>query len=198
MPSGRTWLALVVVAAAAITATLPAVAHVTFDTADGRYAVEVGFQNEPAYLGQPNALYVKVSAYRTGGTEPVDGLADSLVAEVEKEGQSRELPLVPQGEGEYLGVFHPTAVGDYTFRLSGEIEGSSVEIEETSSPTTFDSVEPVTAVQFPQALPAVTDLAAQATAAEAAAATARTLGLAGVVMGALGVIVGGVALARKR
>src|SRR4028118_63327 len=80
----------------------PAVAHVTFDTTDGRYAVEVGFQNEPAYLGQPNALYVKVSAYRTGGTEPVDGLADSLVAEVEKEGQSRELPLVPQGEGEYL------------------------------------------------------------------------------------------------
>ncbi len=198
MPSGRTWLALVVVAAAAITATLPAVAHVTFDTADGRYAVEVGFQNEPAYLGQPNALYVKVSAYRTGGTEPVDGLADSLVAEVEKEGQSRELPLVPQGEGEYLGVFHPTAVGDYTFRLSGEIEGSSVEIEETSSPTTFDSVEPVTAVQFPQPLPAVTDLAAQATAAEAAAATARTLGIAGVAMGALGVIVGGVALARKR
>jgi hypothetical protein len=25
--------------------------------------VEVGFQNEPAYLGQPNALFVKVSRY---------------------------------------------------------------------------------------------------------------------------------------
>jgi hypothetical protein len=191
-------LALVVAATAAIIATLPAVAHVTVDTADGRYAVEVGFQNEPAYLGQPNALYVKVSAYRTGGTEPVDGLTGSLVAEVEKEGQSRELPLVPQGEGEYLGVFYPTAVGDYTFRLSGEIEGSSVEIEETSSPTTFNPVEPVTAVQFPQPLPAATDLAAQATAAEAAAATRAPFGIAGVAMGALGVIVGGVALARKR
>jgi hypothetical protein len=176
----------------------PAMAHVTVDTEDGRYAVEVGFQNEPAYLGQPNALFVKVSRYGTGGAEPVDGVAGTLTAEVEKDGQTKELPLVPQGEGEYLGVFHPTALGDYTFRLGGEIEGSPVEIEETSSPTTFDPVEPLAAVQFPEELPAPADLAMQAAAAESAAATARTFGIAGVAIGALGVVLAAVALARKR
>ncbi len=178
--------------------TVPALAHVSFDTEDGRYAVQVGFQNEPAYLGQPNALFVKVSAYASGGGEPVDGVADTLAAEVEKDGQTRELALVPQGEGEYLGVFHPTALGDYTFRISGEIEGSPVEIEETSSPTTFNPVEPLAAVQFPQELPSTADLAAQAATADATAATARTFGIAGVAIGALGVVLAGAALARKR
>ena len=177
----------------------PAMAHVTADTEDGRYAVEVGFQNEPAYLGQPNALFLKVSAYGgSDGAEPVDGVAGTLTAEVEKDGQTKELPLVPQGEGEYLGVFHPTALGDYTFRITGEIEGSPVEIEETSSPTTFDPVEPLAAVQFPEALPATDELAVRAASAESTAATARTFGIAGVAIGALGVVLAAVALARKR
>ena len=198
MPISRVGLAAIAAVMLALAWVAPLAAHVTVDTEDGRYAVEVGFQNEPAYLGQPNALFVKVSRYGTGGAEPVDGVAGTLTAEVEKDGQTKELALVPQGEGEYLGVFHPTALGDYTFRLGGEIEGSPVEIEETSSPTTFNPVEPPAAVQFPQQLPAPADLATQAAAAEAAAATARTFGIAGVAIGALGVVLAGVALAGKR
>jgi hypothetical protein len=68
---------------------------------------------------------------------------------------------VPQGDGEYFGVFHPTALGDYTFRVGGEIAGTPVEIEETSSPTTFNAVEPLAAVQFPYELPSAVDLATQ-------------------------------------
>ena len=197
------WIARVGSAAAlawvlSVALSAAALAHVTVDTEDGRYAVEVGFRDEPAYLGQPNALYVKVSAYGTGGAEPVDGLADSLTAEVEKDGEVKELPLVPQGDGEYVGSFYPTALGDYTFRVGGEIDGSPVAIEETSSPTTFASVESLTAVQFPRELPAMGDLADQVAAADSAASTARIFGLAGVAIGALGVVLAGVALARKR
>jgi len=193
----RTTASALALLLAAVTAP-SALAHVTVDTEDGRYAVELGFLNEPAYLGQPNALYLKVSEYGTGGAQPVDGLADSLAAEVEKDGQTRELPLVPQGDGEYLGIFHPTALGDYTFRISGEIEGTPVDIEETSSPTTFNAVEPLAAVLLAEELPAPAGLAQRAAEAEAAAATARTLGIAGVATGLLGVVLAGLALVRRR
>jgi hypothetical protein len=193
------WTAAGVVAlVAGVLVAGPVFAHVTVDTEDGRFAVELGFLNEPAYLGQPNGLYLRVSEYGTGGTEPVDGLAGSLTAEVEKDGEVKELPLVPEGDGEYVGVFHPTALGDYTFRVNGEIDGTPVEIEETSSPTTFNPVEPLAAVQFPQELPAPGELSAQVAAAEATATAARTFGIAGVAVGLLGVVLGGVALARRR
>lgn len=176
----------------------PSLAHVTVDTADGRYAIELGFEEEPTYLGQPNALFLKVSEYGTGGARPVDDLAGSLTAEVEKNGQTMDLPLVPLREGAYRGGFYPTAPGDYTFRVSGDINGSPVDIEESSSPTTFNSVEPLTAVQFPEEWPAPNDMATQLHDAEAAASSARTFGLAGVGLSVLGVVLAGLALARKR
>lgn len=175
-----------------------ALAHATVDTADGKYAVEFGFLDEPAYAGQPNALFVKIGEYGTGGVRPVDGLAGTLTAEVEKSGQTKRLDLVPQGEGVYLGPFVPTALGDYTFRLGGDINGSPVEIEESSSPTTFASVEPRAAIEFPQPLPDTTQVAAEAASARGLAETARVFGLAGTALGGLGVVLAGVALARRR
>ena len=63
-------------------------AHVDVDVGDGQYVMEIGFRDEPAYLGQPNAIFIHVEAYGTGGTEPVDGLAATLTAEVTKDGKS--------------------------------------------------------------------------------------------------------------
>ncbi|MCC6312662.1 MAG: hypothetical protein IT337_01515 [Thermomicrobiales bacterium] len=175
-----------------------AAAHVTVDTADGKYAVELGFEHEPAYLGQPNALFVKVGEYATGGTKPVDGLVGALTAEVEKDGQTQELDLTPQGDGVYLGVFYPTALGDYTFRVSGDINGSPVNIEESSSPTTFDPVQSLAAAEFPAPLPSVVDVAAQAESAASAAQSARLFAIIGIIVGALGLVVGGTAFAAAR
>jgi hypothetical protein len=173
-------------------------AHVEIDVGDGQYVLEVGFRDEPAYLGQPNALALRVEQYATGGTEPVNDLAATLSAEVSKDGQVMTLRLVPVGEGEYEAVFVPTATGDYTFRISGKISEATVDESVTSGPTTFNSVEPLSAIAFPQPLPDPARLQTAVADANAAAATARTLGIVGVVAGVLGLVVGALALARSR
>jgi hypothetical protein len=175
-----------------------ALAHVEIDVGDGQYVLEVGFGNEPAYLGQPNALALSVERYGTGGTEPVDDLAATLSAEVSKDGRAMPLTLVPVGEGEYEAAFVPTASGDYTFRIFGTIGEATVDESVTSGPTTFDSVQPLSAIEFPEARPDPVQLQTAVGEATAAAATARTLGIAGIVAGVLGLIVGALAVARSR
>ena len=97
--------------------------------------------------------------YATGGTEPVNDLAATLSAEVSKDGQTMNLSLVPVGEGEYEAAFVPTATGDYTFRISGTIGEATVDESVTSGPTTFNSVEPLSTIEFPQPRPDPVQLA---------------------------------------
>lgn len=184
-------------ALAALVTPLIAEAHVSVDVGDGQYVMELGFRDEPAYANQINAIYVRVEKYATGGTEPVDDLANSLTAEVSRDGQTLTVPLVPKGDGVYEGEFLPTATGDYTFRVSGTIGDAPVDESVTSSPTTFDSVQPLDAIAVPAAPPDAAAINASLAAVQAEAATARTLGIAGIVAGVLGLIGGGVALARS-
>jgi hypothetical protein len=179
-------------------ATVDALAHVEIDVGDGKYVMEVGFRDEPAYLGQPNALALTVEQYATGGTEPVNDLAATLSAEVSRDGQAMNLSLVPVGDGAYEAAFVPTATGDYTFRITGTIGEATVDESVTSGPTTFNSVEPMSAIEFPQPLPDPLQLQTAVVDANAAATTARTLGVAGIVTGVLGLILGALALARSR
>ena len=175
-----------------------ALAHVEIDVGDGKYVMEVGFRDEPAYLGQPNALALSVEQYATGGTEPVNDLAATLSTEVSRDGQVMSLPLVPVGEGEYEASFVPTATGDYTFRISGTIGEATVDESVTSGPTTFNSVESLSAIEFPQSLPDPVQLQTAVADANAAATTARTLGVVAIIAGVLGLILGALALARSR
>jgi hypothetical protein len=175
---------------------LAASAHVDIDVGDGQYVMEVGFRDEPAYLGQPNALYLRVAEYATGGTRPVNDLAATLNAEVGKDGRTMPLALIPTGDGVYEAPFVPTAIGDYTFRIFGTIGGATVDETVSSGPNTFNSVEPLTAIEFPTPLPDAATLQAEIAAAAAVASTARLLGIAGIVAGALGAILGAAALAR--
>ena len=94
--------------------------------------------------------------------------------------------------------FVPTATGDYTFRISGTIGEATVDESVTSGPTTFNSVEPLSAIEFPQPRPDPVQLQAAVADANAAATTARTLGIVGIVAGVLGLILGALALARSR
>ena len=191
--TGCVWLAF---AAAVMPGS--ALAHVEIDVGDGQYVMEVGFGDEPAYLGQPNALALRVERYATGGTEPVDDLAATLSAEVSKDGRAMLLPLVPVGEGEYEAVFVPTETGDYTFRIFGTIGEAAVDESVTSGPTTFDSVQSLSAIEFPEPQPDPLQLQTAVAEANTAATTARTLGIAGIVTGVLGLIVGALALVRSR
>ena len=185
--------AMAIVALMAVAAPA-ALAHVQIDVGDGQYVMEIGFRDEPAYVGQPNALSLKVEKYATGGTQPVDGLAGTLQAEITKDGQSISPPLVPKGDGLYEAAFVPTAAGDYTFHITGKVEDATVDESATSGPNTFDSVQPLTAIELP---PASADAAQVAAAAQADAALARTLALVGIAVAILGLILGAVAFARS-
>ncbi len=196
--AGRALTAVGIGLVLAVGATTGALAHVEIDVGGGQYVMEVGFRDEPAYAGEPNALALSVDEYATGGTEPVNDLAATLSAEVSKDGQTMSLTLVPVGEGEYEAAFVPTATGDYTFRISGTIGEATVDESVTSGPTTFNSVEPLSAIEFPQPQPDPVQLQTAIADANAAATTARTLGVVGIIAGVLGLILGGLALARSR
>jgi hypothetical protein len=108
------------------------------------------------------------------------------------------LTLVPVGEGEYEAAFVPTATGDYTFRIFGTIGEATVDERVTSGPTTFDSVQPLTAIEFPEPRPDPLQLQTAVAEANTAATTARTLGIVGIVAGVLALIVAALALIQSR
>jgi hypothetical protein len=162
----------------------------------GDFTLVAGFLDEPVYSGEKSGLDLRVSR----GEEPVEGVEETLQAEVTFDGKSRELPISPVfGEaGAYRSVFFPTAAGPYTFHLFGTIDGVEIDESFTSGPDTFSEVQDVTNGQFPVVLPAAGDTARDAEAGAAAAGTA-TLAL---VVGGAGLVAGlvalGLTLAKRR
>lgn len=162
----------------------------------GDITMVVGFLDEPVYVGQKSGLSLRV----THADEPVEGLEETLQAEVIFEGETRDLEISPAfGEpGTYRSVFFPTAAGPYTFRVFGEIDGEAVDESFTSSEEGFSEVQDVTGGQFPVVLPAAGDTARDA---EAGAAAGGTATLALVIGGAslvAGLVALGLTLARRR
>lgn len=174
-----------------------AFAHESRDVADGTYAMVVGFLSEPAYIGQPNGLDLKVTKY--GGKPPTD-LDQSLTVDViTGSNPPMALTLAPLGDGAWAGYFIPTVAGDYSFHISGTIEDQPVDETFTSSPNGFASVESTTDAAYP---PLVTstgpDVSAQIDAAQDDASSARTLGIIGIAVGAVGLVAALVALTLSR
>ena len=126
-----------------------AFAHEERDVGD--YSFEVGFIDEPVFTGQKSGLELIVSS----GDEPVEGLEETLEAEVTFGSQTRDLEISPRfGEpGAYESVFFPTAAGPYTFRIYGDVEGATIDESFTSSPDGFGEVEELSGGQFPVQFP---------------------------------------------
>jgi hypothetical protein len=195
LPAGhrafRLALAAVVATAVGLAATGAALGHEVRQVGDFEFVV--GFMGEPVFVGQKSGLEFQV----TRGDEPVEGLEETLQAEVRISDQSRELPLSPRfGEpGWYQSFFFPTAPGAYTFHISGTIEGTDVDESFTAGPDTFGEVEAATSGQFPVQFPATGDLVADAERGADAAGlvpVALALGGAGLLAGlvAIGLVLG--------
>jgi hypothetical protein len=209
---------LVLGGAAVIPALLatPALAHE--ERTIGKYDVEVGFGDEPVYAGQQNSVVMFVHEANGG---PVVDLGPTL--EVEVKFGNLTMPAMTMepnfelgGEGtpgDYRAFFIPTRPGDYTFHFTGSIKGQKVDESFTSSPTTFNSVEDAAKVEFPAKDPSTGQLAdrltreipriqrAAAVATQRAsdkAGSAKTLGLIGIIAGAVGVAMGAAALVSTR
>ena len=187
-------------AAAVLAATLAAVAAPLALAHEARtlgaYSIEVGFIDEPVFVGQKSGLEFGVMKSEA----PVEGLDATLKATVTFGAKTLDLPITAREEqpGWYQSEFIPTQAGPYTFHLTGSIDGQAVDESFTSSPTGFNEVQDTAAGQFPIQFPSQADLVAQAQrGADAAAQLPLALGL-----GAAGLIAGllalGVSLASRR
>jgi hypothetical protein len=167
-------------------------------TTVGDYTLIIGFHNEPAYQGEPNGLDLFVSNTKT--KENINGLADSLKAEIIFGGSKKELQIKPQfgREGAYTAYVLPTQEGDYTWHIWGDIKGTPLDVSMTSGPGAFGAVEAKSTVAFPAAETTPAELRAQAAAAAQAAQLALVVGIAGVLLGVAGILVGLIGLRSRR
>ncbi len=199
MPLGRRLRAVAMAAVAGaflvMATVVPAFAHQQVDF--GPYHLEIGFIDEPVYVGDKSGLEFDVFK----GAADVPGLEKTLKAQVIYQGQTRDLELQPETSDTnnfYRAYFIPTAAGPYTFHIYGTIESMAFDQSYTSSPTGFDEVQDAAPGEFPVRLPTLAELQANAQKGADAAnqvTIALVLGGAGVVIGLLGV---GLALAARR
>jgi hypothetical protein len=213
--------------AAAVTAAMvlllagPAAAHEQRTVE--RYSFVVGFGEEPAFAGTRNSVQVQIS---DSSGRPVRDLGDTLDVMVMAGGQEKELPLEAAfGDGwgtpgDYRAWFVPTAPGRYKFHLKGSVKGQKIDQAFTSGPDTFSDVQDPAKAGFPAVDTVTTDQLAQrldrelprqaaatreALAASQAAerraredaAQARLLALGGMALGLVGIVLAGIALARR-
>jgi hypothetical protein len=130
----------------------------------GNYEFVVGWLNEPTLANEPNGLSLRITFFENGVPEeeseeaeaegvPVEGAEESVQAEVIVGGgaETRELELEPafNDPGHYEGRVIPTLAGEYTFHISGEIDGFEFDETFNSSPDTFSSVDDPAELQFP-------------------------------------------------
>jgi hypothetical protein len=135
-----------------------------------------------------------VEALDTGHDHPVIAMADvdvsNLKIEVTYGGETKTLSLQPLGEdtpGQFVAPLTPTRAGQFTVRLSGKIDQTDITLVEVQP----EEVQSADVVAFPKA-------------AEAEESDSEGLGLAGwlgiggIVLGLAGVVLGGLALARRK
>jgi hypothetical protein len=194
----------------------PAAAHETRTV--GKYSMVVGFGIEPAFAGTPNSVQLILSDAKD---KPVTTLGDTLkVAVTTGNAEAKEMTLEPNfavgvyGEpGDYRASFIPTTAGQYSFKFTGTIGSQRIDETFTSGPKTFSDMGDPAELQYPVQDPSGTQLTArldrEAARTQAAlteqrdqarddAASARTLAIVGLIVGALGLLIGIVALMRGR
>ena len=164
----------------------------------------MGFLTEPAYQGQINALDFTVMSLTDknadGTAKAIEGLEKTLKAQVLADGKTLDLTLQSRFNmpGKYAAYFQPTAVGQYRFRIYGDINGEKIDEMFESGPGRFSDIAAITPLQFPNAVAvAPADLQAQLDAAQSAASTAQMIAIVGVVFGILGFAVGVAAFLRR-
>ena len=184
----------------------------------GKYHFVVGVGDEPAYAGEKNSVQLILADAKD---KPVTDLTDTLkVAVTTGSAEPLQLAMEPYFEvgefgtpGDYRAFFIPTAPGTYSFHFTGSIKGQKIDQTFKSGPNSFSDINDPAEVQYPVKQPTGGQLATRAdrdTArinaalaeerdqAKSDAASARTLAIIGLIVGALGLLVGGVALARGR
>ena len=125
------------------------VAFAHTSVAAGDYTIEIGWVNEPALVGQQNAIVVNVTT--TSDQKPVEDVS-GLTVGVSYGGQSKTLTLQPLGEdtpGQFVAPILPTVPGQYTVNLGGKLGTTDVKVDVDP-----EEVQSADALQFPSVQPA--------------------------------------------
>ncbi|MBI4498562.1 MAG: hypothetical protein HY689_11750 [Chloroflexi bacterium] len=164
----------------------------------GKYTFVVGFSSEPAIEGEPNGVDLRIT--HTDTNAPVEGAEQTLKVAVAFGGNPpKEFPLRARfGQpGAYTADLIPTRSGVYSFTFTGTLDGQPVNERFESGPGRFNDVQSAQGLQFPEPVPATSEmqrqvrsLERQLAAAEEQAGTAQAWAFGGVAVGALGLAVG--------
>jgi hypothetical protein len=227
MPSRLLRVAVLLGTAVVLAALFAAPASAHAEKKAGNYTFVVGFGTEPAYAGAPNSLQVIISRGGKPATDlagQLDKLKAHLYygGKVDPKAEMVELPLEPYfGEGwgepgDYRSFFVPTQAGGYTVHLNGTLGAQKIDLAIPSGPETFGDVNDPAKAAFPAVKDPTTaqlaerldreatrltgTMAAAAAAQRSAQETAdqaRLLALGGLIVGAVGLIVAGLAWGRR-
>ena len=190
-------------------------------TVAGKYTFVVGFITEPVFLEEPNGIDLRVTDAQTN--QPVEGVDRTLRADVTAGGETKTVALRARFNmpGAYTADVIPTRGGQWVFRFHGEIEGTPIDERFESGPGRFNEPQSKAEIEFPVKLPSTAQLAEQIARldpsessaqsggtpadtqraldkAEDAQRTATIFGIAGIVVGLLGLAAGGFALISRR
>jgi hypothetical protein len=197
----------VILTAAVVAALLsvPCFATAHEKTQVGKIILGVGWIQEPAYAGLPNAVDVSV---RVGGEPVEDAVLTAVVVFGDPNSTSRteELPLdpVPAAPGDYHAFVIPTRPGTYTFEISGKVGAKRIDESFTSGEQSFEDVVSPAEAQFPEQDPTQGELAGRLERIDARIADLRARVVAlgeedgssvPMLLGIAGVLLGGIALA---
>jgi hypothetical protein len=188
----------------------------------GKYTFVVGFLVEPPLLEEPNGIDLRITNAQTN--EPVEGVEKTLKADIMVGGDKKTVDLrtLFGQKGAYTAEIYPTKTGTWVFRFFGTIDGTQIDERFESGPGRFGDVESKANIAFPAKQPSIgelaqqlaggrpTDGAAQPTGASvddvqraldeanSARSTAVGFGIAGLIVGVLGVALAAYALASRR
>ena len=152
----------------------------------GPYQLVVGWLNEPAYVGLVNSLDLRVTDTRVTPAKAVEGLEKTLTVDLQSGGLA-PLPLAVTARfgtpGAYNGYVMPTATGTYIFTIKGKIESLDVNEKFESGPGRFGDIEPTTALQYPNKVPAADEVGKRLSDLQSGIDQTRLLSAAAVVIG---------------
>lgn len=191
-PKSPVWLTLLLGLILVSMITKLAYAHERVEI--GPYVLVVGWVNEPAIVGERNALFLEVLE----NEEPVTGVEGTLDAELQYGGRTFRSNLMPTTTpGHYTVEFFPTVRGQYAVRLFGAI--GDTEVDEVVEPEEVFSGE---RIQFPEPEPSVLELQKeterQMAELESKVQTAQLVAFAGVGIGLVGISLAAFILVRRR
>ena len=179
----RFTLGAVALATAGLLVAGPAFAHTEKDA--GPYKLTFGWRDEPAYSGAQNAVQLFVKDAKGNA---VDDLGTKGLTVVVSTGTgataatSSPLPFTSAFDpdtglgthAEFDAPILPTAAGTYTLHITGDVNGTAVNVSAASSDKTFADVTDPTAVEFPVKTQTIPQLSAAVTTLQDRLATAQT------------------------